>query len=199
MKLYYVPLTRASRPRWMLEELGVPYELVRIDRAWTKSREYLAIHPLGHVPAFTDGDLTMFESAAIVSYLADKYPDKQLAPPPGTPERGLYYQWMFFVMATMEPPLVAVFNEQVKKPEPERDQKVIAAARARFTQILDVLDGALAGKEYILGDRFSAADIMIASALAWSKFMGLLDHHPRVQAYSKRMADRPAAKRARAD
>ena len=94
MKLYYAPQTRATRPRWMLEEIGAPYELVRLQlsKGEHKQPEYLKIHPHGAVPAYSDGEVTMFESAAICAYLADKFPDKRLAPPLGSPQRGLYYQ-----------------------------------------------------------------------------------------------------------
>ena len=103
MKLYYAPQTRAGRVRWMLEEIGAPYELVRLDmsKGDHKKPEYMKIHPHGAVPALADGDLAMFESAAICAYLADKFPEKRLAPPVGTPPRGLYYQWMIYSMATL--------------------------------------------------------------------------------------------------
>src|SRR5258705_12836566 len=111
MKLYYARMTRAGRPRWMLEETGAPYELVRLDlsRGEHKKPEYMKIHPHGSVPALDDGDLALFESAAICAYLADKFPEKRLAPPVGTPARGLYYQWIVYSMATMEPPILKVF------------------------------------------------------------------------------------------
>src|SRR5256885_9492904 len=106
MKLYYAPQTRATRPRWMLEEIGVPYELVRLQlsKGEHKQPEYLKIHPHGAVPAYSDGEVTMFESAAICAYLADKFPDKRLAPPLGSPQRGLYYQWLVYARAHKEPP-----------------------------------------------------------------------------------------------
>src|SRR4051794_3745039 len=106
LKLYYVPRTRAVRARWMLEELGVPHELHRVDLANGEHRspEYLArVHPLGHVPVLVDGETAIFESAAIIAYLADRFPEKQLAPAPGSPERGPYYQWMFYAVTELEP------------------------------------------------------------------------------------------------
>ena len=104
MKLYYAPQTRAIRPLIMLEELAVPYEIVLIDfkGGEHKSVEYRKIHPHGQLPALQDGTLTMFESAAICAYLADKFPDKRMAPALGTIERGMYYQWMFYSMAALE-------------------------------------------------------------------------------------------------
>ncbi|MEZ4302554.1 MAG: glutathione S-transferase N-terminal domain-containing protein, partial [Polyangiaceae bacterium] len=105
MKLYFAPRTRATRPRWLLEQLGEPYELVNVDleKGEHKQLPYLRIHPLGRVPALVDGDAVIFESIAICMYLADKYPEKKLAPPVGTPERGQYYQWMLFAASELEP------------------------------------------------------------------------------------------------
>src|SRR5947207_15156799 len=104
LKLFYVPQTRSFRPRWLLEELGVPYELVKMTAAQTKTPEYLAVHPLGKVPALQDDGVTIFESAAIIAHLADKF---GLAPKAGTAQRGLYYQWIIFAMATLEPAVAA--------------------------------------------------------------------------------------------
>src|SRR5271166_4282849 len=104
MKLYFAPQTRAIRPLIMLEELAVPYEVVLIDfkGGEHKTVEYRKIHPHGQLPALQDGRLTMFESAAICAYLADKFPDKRMAPALGTVERGTYYQWMFYSVAALE-------------------------------------------------------------------------------------------------
>src|SRR5215216_2978564 len=105
LRLYFVPRTRSLRPRWLLEELGVPYELVRLESADTKTPEYLAVHPLGRVPALVDDGVALFESAALYLHLADKYGEGKMAPAPGTIERGLYYQWILFASASLEPHL----------------------------------------------------------------------------------------------
>jgi glutathione S-transferase len=201
MKLYYCPQTRAGRPRWLLEEIGAPYELVRIDlsKGEHKKPEHLKIHPHGAVPALIDGDLAMFESAAICLYLADKFPEKRLAPPLGTPARGLYYQWMVYTMATLEPPLLQVFLNTVMLPEAERSATAVEKGRATFAGVARVLEQALAGKTFILGEQFSAADVMVGSTLAWGGMMGLIGDHPQIQAYVKRLSERPAFQRARAD
>ena len=104
IRLYYAPKTRAGRVRWMLEELGADYELVPVDREGGEcdKPEYRLVHPLGKVPALDDGGTKIFESAAIILHLADAFPEKQLAPAPGTKERGLYYQWIVFNVATIE-------------------------------------------------------------------------------------------------
>src|SRR5262249_30062465 len=122
MKLYHSPRSRSVRARWLLEEIGEPYELVRLDLSKAEHKEpgYLKIHPHGAVPAFSDGDLTMFESSAICMYLADKFPQKRLAPPVGSTVRGLYYQWMVYSIATLEPPILQIFLNTVMLPEEKR-------------------------------------------------------------------------------
>src|SRR5262245_43024026 len=176
IKLYYVPMTRASRPRFLLEELGVPYELVRLDTSKKENRSeaYLAIHPLGAVPALVDGDTVLFESAAIILYLADKFIDKRLAPPLGTPERAEYYKWIIFAMATMEPAL-QIIHAQHRLPEAERDMRTLETARARFKETAAVAERALSGKEWVLGNHFTAADVVLGSVAGWGKATGLLE------------------------
>ena len=198
MKLYYAPQTRAARPRWLLEEIGAPYELVTLDmsKGEHKKPDYMKLHPHGAVPTFVDGDLTLFESAAICAYLADKFPDEQLAPPVGTPARGLYYQWMHYAMATLEPPIVEIFLHTVLLPEADRKPAVVEDAKKRFAEVARVLDQALAGRTYILGEQFSAADVMIGSTLAWGQFMGVLAGHPTLEQSVARIAARPAFQRA---
>lgn len=196
MKLYYNKYTRAARPRWMLEELGVPYELVTLDlaRGEHKTPEYLAIHPLGKLPALQDGDLTLFESAAICLYLADKYPEQGLAPAPGTPERGAYYQWVFYAMTQLEPPLGEHFVE-IRKPEGERDAARMAHARAHFDAAARVLENHLTGRDYVVGETFTTADLILGSVIGWARAMKLVDDHPGLLGYAARLRERPAAQR----
>lgn len=201
MKLYYCPQTRAVRPRWLLEELGQPYELVRVDlsKGEQKRPEHRKLHPHGAVPALVDGDLTMFESGAICAYLADKFADARLAPPPGTAARGMYYQWMFYAMATMEPPVLDVFMNTVRLPEAERSAAKVEAARQRWHEVAAVLERTLADRTFILGEQFSAADVMVGSIAGWSRLLGLLEGFSTLEAYVKRLIERPAYKRASAD
>src|SRR5450432_3445744 len=104
MKLYFAPRTRASRPRWQLEELGIPYQLVKLDLSKQENQtpEFLAVSPLGELPVLVDGDVTLLEPAAICLYLADRFPEKQLAPLPGSAARGAYLQWLLFAEATLQ-------------------------------------------------------------------------------------------------
>ena len=201
MKLYYAPKTRATRARWMLEEIGAPYELVRIDlsKGEQKKADYLKIHPHGAVPAFSDGDVTIFESAAVCAYLADKFPDKQLAPPVGSAARGPYYQWLVYSMATAEPPAVKVFLNTVMLPEAKRSAAAAEEGRAQWAEVARVLERAIDGKRFLLGDQFTAADVMIGSIAGWAGFMGLLEGFSGLQTYVARLTSRPAYRRAIAD
>jgi glutathione S-transferase len=202
MKLSYVPHTRAVRARWMLEELEVPYELHRLDPASRENRQppYLRLNPLGQVPTLVDGDVVIFESLAICLYLADRFPDRGLAPPPGSPERGAYYQWSVFSMVTVEKAVDQVSQHTVRLPQAERLPAMVEAGRARFREAAAVVDGALEGRLFLAGDRFTAADLMMASVLGWGKLLGLLgEGFPRLADYIRRQVSRPAAKRARAD
>jgi glutathione S-transferase len=195
MKLYFAPMTRALRPRWLLEEIGVPYELVTVDvRAGEGKRaEHLARHPHGRVPALTDGALTLIESSAICMYLADRFADKRLAPEPGTPERGLYYQWMVYAVATAEAPTLELFFK--RKPEAE-----LVEARRMFDEVGRYVESVLADdRPFILGERFSAADVMLGSVFALAQRAGLTDALPSLHAYAQRLVARPAFARARSE
>jgi glutathione S-transferase len=201
MKLFYVPQTRATRARWLLEEIGEPYELVRVDVASKENRspEYLAKNPLGQVPTLVDGDTVVFETAAVCMYLADKFPDRKLAPPPGSPERGPYYQWIVFVPATIEPALVHYFEHNARLPEGERVPWIAEKMHHRLREVFGALARTLEGRDFIVGDHFTAADVMMASALSWARLTGLLTDFPACEAYAKRMMSRDAARRARKD
>lgn len=193
MKLYYNRFTRATRPRWLLEELGAPCEIVEVDlRAGEhKTDAYKAVHPLGRLPAFVDDDgQVIFESAAIVLHLADRFADRGLAPAPGSSARGLYYQWIVFAVSELEGPALRYFREW-SKAEALRDAAALAAAQAEFDERAAVLNAALEGRDWLVGD-FSAADVMIGSVVTWSERMGMCNAHPTLLAYSARCQARPA-------
>lgn len=201
IKLFYVQNTRASRPRWMLEELGVPYELVRLDPAKGENRTagYLGVHPLGQVPALVEGDTTVFESAAICAYLADRFPERRLAPAPESPARAAYYQWLFFGTASLEPPVADYAHHTRAWPEPRRVPAIAEEAQQTFARTASVLETHLAGRQFLVGDQLSAADVIVASILGWAHSMRLLQGHPGLAAWSKGMSKRPAFQRSRAD
>ncbi len=200
--LYHSAKTRSVRPRWLLEEIGAPYHLVRmsLEAGDQKKPEYLEINPNGTVPAYVDGDAKLFESAAICQYLADRHPEKRLAPPVGTPARGYYYQWIHFAMSGLEPPLLTIFLHTVMKPEAERIPQLVPPAREQLTGALGVLEKSLAGRAFLVGDDLTAADVMVASTLAWAQMLGLLGAGtPTTAAYLGRLMGRPAFQRAMAD
>lgn len=198
MKLYFAPMTRATRPRWILEELGVPYEMQHIDmmKGEHKHPEYLKVHPLGVVPAIDDNGHVMFESAAIVMHLADKYPEKGFAPAVGSKERGEYYQWISYVMTEAEKPLVDILMHTRFLPEAQRSPAVVAEASKRFKQVVAPLEERMKGREYIVGTQFSAADVVVGGVLNLGNRLGQLGEHPTLQAYVQRLLERPAAKKA---
>jgi len=198
MKLYFCPQTRATRPRWMLEELGVPYELALIDvmKGEQKQESYMKVHPLGYVPALDDGGHIFFESAAIVQYLADKYADKGFAPALGSKERGEYYQWISFAMTELEPSLVTILMQTRFLPEDQRSPEAMAKAVARYKVVCAVLEERMKNREYIVGDRFSAADIVVGAVLFFGTMLGQGKEFPALQSYLGRVTARPAAKKA---
>lgn len=198
MKLYFAPRTRATRPRWLLEELGVPHELVQLDLEKGEHRQlpYLRVHPLGKVPALVDGDVTVFESAAICMYLADKFPEKKLAPAVGTPERAQYYQWMVFTGATLEPPVGEYGAHTQYLPEDQRRPEVAAKAKEQALAAIKAVEHAMLGKMYLVGEKFGAADVVLGSALRWADSLKLLGNAPDIQSWLYELKSRPAFKKA---
>jgi glutathione S-transferase len=201
LTLYHSPQSRSIRPRWLLEEIGAPYEVKTISLADgdQKKPDYLKLNPNGAVPTLVDGDLVLWESAAICQYLADKFPDKRLAPPVGTPERGKYYQWIHYAMSGLEPAAVTIFRHTIQRPEADRVPALVNEAKQRLSEAVKVVDDAVAGREWILGSQFTAADVMVGSTLAWCQMMGMMgDQFPNATAYLGRCAARPAFQRASA-
>jgi glutathione S-transferase len=193
LKLFYIPNTRATRVRWMLEELKAPYELARIDWPTARSEQYKRdVHPLGAVPALQDDGTVVIESAAIIAHLADRF---GLAPPPG--ERGAYYQWILYAMATLEPLVVAFSDHSKKLPEDQRIPGIAAAARRSFANAASVVGTQLQSKEWLLGD-FSAADVVLGSVVVWAAALRLTDAEPLL-CYADRIRARPAWQNARKD
>jgi glutathione S-transferase len=195
--LYYAPYTRAARVAFLLEELGVEYTRNTIDTAGKahKTPEYLAIHPHGLVPALRHGDTVVFETVAICLYLSDRFAEKGLAPPMNAPERGAYYQWSVYSVATLEPAIADVFLQTRFAPE-KRDTAVLESGKERFRECARVLTSALGGRPYLLGDRFTTADVLIGSMLVWAESLELLEGFPVLLEYASRVRARPAFVRA---
>lgn len=195
MKLYFAPRTRATRARWLLEELEVPYELVKLDVAKqeTTTPAHLALHPLGEVPVLVDGATVLFESLAICLYLADRFPEKQLAPPLGSAERGPYLQWLVFAEVTLEPLVLEHYrNAQL----PEEKKADLARQHARLKDVLTAIDARLEGREFVAGNAFTAADLALASILHLAHTVKLLEGYPKLFEYVIRHTKRPATRRA---
>ncbi|NBD11179.1 glutathione S-transferase family protein [Corallococcus silvisoli] len=195
MKLYFTPRTRATRARWLLEELGVPYELVKVEpsKGDTSTPEYLALNPFGQVPTLVDGDVTLFESSAICMHLADRFPEHHLAPPVGSAERAAYYQWIAVAEDTVEPVVLDFFRHARL---PEGQQAEAPLSRQRLNAVLAVVDSRLDGREFLVGAHFTAADVVMASILHLAHTLKLLEGHPRLVDYVTRHTQRPAVRRA---
>lgn len=184
---------RPVRVAWVLEELGEPYEVITMTREESKGDEHLSRHPLGRVPVLQDEQGYLFESTAICLQLADRHPEAGLVPPLGTRERGLVYQWAVFAPAELEPPLIqAAFQA-------ERDPAGAASARRRFDAAVVAVSDALGEQEYLVGGRFTVADVLVGTALAFTARAGFADDLPEnLKAYLERLAQRPAFQRANA-
>jgi glutathione S-transferase len=198
MKLYYVPRTRSSRPRWMLEELGVPYELVRLDptRGETRTDEHTSRHPLQHVPVLETRDGSIFESAAIVLHLADLHPEQKLLGGPGTHARALAYQWLFFAMTELEPPCIEFLTLKRAR---QHEAPEGLAVKEKFSLAIRPLERRFSSSDFLIGDQFSAGDVVVGSVLAWANSLKLIEDAPHVSAYLEHIKARPAFQKAYGD
>lgn len=194
MKLFHMPRTRSDRVRWMLEEIGVPHELVEVDvfAGQGRSPEHLARHPLGYVPVFEIDGVRLIESAAICMQLADLFPDAKLAPPVGTPDRAKFYEWMSFVPASVDPCLETLMFHTVFLPEAKRLPSLVESQRRKWQKLERYLGQSLAGRTFAVGDTFTAADVLVASCLLWARMAGVLSDSEPLAAYLGAHCARPA-------
>jgi glutathione S-transferase len=194
--LYFAPRTRSIRVRWLLEELGLPYELKRVTFT-PPAKVFAQSTPLGKLPVIEDGDVTICESGAILEYILERYGNGRLAPPIGSPLRGEFLQWMHFAEGTAFPPLGVIIWHALYKGDAGKIPDVITSARERAEGGLDFVARALAGKDYLLGREFSAADIMMGFTLVVARVLGVLDdRYPELNEYLARLESRPAFKTA---
>ncbi|WP_112663534.1 glutathione S-transferase family protein [Microvirga flavescens] len=190
---YTHPMSRGRIARWMLEELGHPYRTELLDFGTTmKDPAYLAVNPMGKVPAIRHGDTVVTEAAAICAYLADAFPNAGLAPAHGSARRGPYYRWMFFAAGPVE---AALSNKAFGFEVPAERSGMIGYGSVE--QTVDALEYAVSQSEYIAGDSFTAADVYVGSQIGWGMMFGTLEKRPAFETYWKRIASRPAAIRAR--
>lgn len=190
---YTHPMSRGRTARWMLEEAGCAYrtELLDYGPEGMHAPGYRVINPMGKVPAITHRGAVVTETAAICAYLADAFPAAGLAPAPA--ERAAYYRWLFFAAGPAE---AAMTNHALGFEVPEGKARM--AGYGSYGLTLDVLEGAVAGRAYVAGDRFTAADVILGSTLGWGMMFGTVPRRPAFEAYCAGLVARPAAVRARA-
>jgi glutathione S-transferase len=190
---YTHPMSRGRIVRWMLEEIGQPYRTELLDYgASMKAPAYLAVNPMGKVPALRHGDTVVTETAAICAYLADAFPQAGLAPPPSDRLRGPYYRWLFFGAGPLE---AAWTNRALGFVVPEGRE--VMAGYGSFEGVINVLESAVSRGDYLVGDRFTAADVYLGSQIGWGMAFGSIEKRPAFERYWQRIGARPAALRAR--
>jgi glutathione S-transferase len=191
--LYTNPQSRGRIARWMLEETGQPYRTEVLDYASTmKAPAYLAINPMGKVPAVRHGDAVVTETAAICAYLADAFPQADLAPPPGDRQRAPYYRWLFFTAGPVE---AAISNKALGFVVPPERERMMGYGN--IAQVMNALEGAVARGNYLLGDAFTAADLYVGSAIGFGMMFGTIERRPAFEKYWQRISSRPAFARAK--
>lgn len=196
LTIYHVQGTRSFRPIWLCYELGLPVEVVTIDfsPAYRNSAEWRAISPGGKVPALRDDELTMFESGAMVDYILERHADGRLRPAPGTAESALHHQWCWFAEATLIRPLG---TNRFARSKGETAEQLVGEAIEKTRMSLGVVEGAIAGRDYLLGAAFGAADIMMGYSLELLASLKVLDErYPASMAYLDRLRTRDAFQRA---
>jgi glutathione S-transferase len=194
LTLYHAAPSRSSITRWMLEETGEPYDihLLSLSKGDNRTPEYLAVNPMGKVPALKHGDTVLTEGAAICAYLADEFPRAKLSVPIGTPRRGVYLKWLFFGPSCIEAAMID--RASPRKEEPRRAM----LGYGDFDTVMDVTAKAVAKGPYLMGEQFTAADVVVGSTLRWGMMFKLLPERPEFIAYTNRLAARPALQRAEA-
>jgi glutathione S-transferase len=194
LTLYHASPSRSSIVLWMLEELGQPYDvkLIKLSEGDNLKPDFLAVNPMGKVPALDHKGTVITESAAICTYLADEFPQAKLNVPVGTPRRGLYLKWLFFGPGCFEP---AVIDRAAPRKEEARRGML---GYGTFETTMDTVAKAVAQGPWLMGDQFTAADVIIGANIRWGTMFKLVPERPEFSAYAGRIAARPAAQRAEA-
>ena len=195
MRLHHQPRSRSTRVLWLLEELGVPFELTVIERDVKQTPEYRALHPLGRAPVLEEEGGPVFESAALILHLADQHLDAGLIAPLGSHERALQYQWCFFGMTELESALMDIAR-QLWDESREPDLGIVERATARFMKASAVVEAVLGDGDYLVDDTFSVADIVVGSVIAFGRTGELLELPASILPYVDRLEARPARQRA---
>src|SRR3954449_3569191 len=194
MRLHHQPRTRSTRVLWLLEELGAPFDLTVMTREDKQTPEYRALHPLGRSPVLEEDGGALFESAALILHIADQHLDAGLIGPLGSRERGLQYQWCFFGMTELESALMDIARQVWS--DREHDAGIVERAAARFVAGAAVVEDALGGGEFLVGNTFSVADIVVGSVLGFARTGELTELPDGVVPYVDRLEARPARQRA---
>ena len=194
LTLYHIAPSRSSIVHWMLEEVGQPYDihLLSMNRGENRAPEYLAVNPMGKVPALKHCNVVITEAAAICAYLADEFPQAGLNVPIGDPRRGVYLKWLFFGPSCIEP---AMTDRAFPRKEEARRAML---GYGDFDTVMDVVAKAVAPGPYLIGERFTAADVIVGATLRWGMMFKLIPERPEFTAYAARLAQRPALQRAEA-
>jgi glutathione S-transferase len=190
---YTNPMSRGRMVRWMLEETGEAYSTELLDYSAIKTPPYLAINPMGKIPAIKHGDTIVTECAAICAYLADAFPAANLAPPVNSPERGAYYRWLFFAAGPLE---AAITNKALGVVVPPEREAMVGYGN--FTAVMDTLEQAVSRSLYLAGDQFTAADLYVGAQIIFGLRFGSIEKRPAFKTYVDRLAERPACRRAAA-
>ena len=191
MRLYHVPNTRSTRVLWLLEEIGAPYEVTLMTPDERRGEEHVTRHPLGRVPVVEDEEGFVFESLAILLHIADLHPESGLIPSVGTHERALVYQWSVFAMTEIEPAVM----EALAARRAEGKERIEAATDG-VRDAAAVVEDALDDGDYLVGGRFTLADLVTAAVLLFARRVELVDGFPRIADYLARIEPRPARERA---
>ena len=192
LTFYTNPMSRGRIVRWMLEEVGEPYDTVLLDfNTSMKEPGFVALNPMGKVPVIRHGDIVVSEAAAICAYLADAFPQMNLAPAPD--QRGPYYRWLFFAAGPLE---AAVTAKALGLLAPADKRGM--AGYGSFETTMDTLEAAVAGREFVAGEEFTAADVYVGSQIGWGLMFGTIEKRPAFADYVGRLRARPAAQRASA-
>jgi glutathione S-transferase len=197
LRLHHAPFSRSIRVLWLLEELGVPYELDELPPIATTT-PFSQQTPTGKVPTIEDGGLVMFESIAIMEYILDRYAGGRLSPARDSHEWGLFLQWLHYSESTAFPPLGYIARHSFALPEHERIPASLEENRRLAARVLALPERVLAGSDYLLGSEFTAADIAMGYTIGTARLLGVLDASPNLVAYLGRLTARPAFQRATA-
>ena len=197
--LFWSPGSASMAPHVLLEELGVPYELSRVELGQPRNPAYLKLNPWGRVPTLLIDGKPVYESAAICMHLADRHPEKGLAPAAGTPERAHYYQWLLFLSNTLQTAFMRIYRSAHFSSDPAHENAIKEKARRDVAEIWATLDRQLSGKTWLAGEKFTAADIYFHMLYTWDEDMAALKRrHPNLAAIFNRIHERPAVARSAA-